>query len=79
MSGKRWRRAIDVPKSWEGMEAWQWNDWEPDNLYGPRRAIIPRDFDRSPRGCANVYFMLMPKNPDPPDLKFRTAKEQNLA
>jgi hypothetical protein len=67
-----WMQAIDIPKDWEGKAAWQWNDWESDRR-PPHQTFIPIDFSRSPKACANVYFMLL-ERPEPPAIRARGDK-----
>lgn len=54
----KWIKASDIPKSWEGKEAWQWNS---DNDNPPFITEIPKEFSRLPEHCGGIYFSLLIK------------------
>jgi hypothetical protein len=62
----RWKKAVDVPKSWEGRQAWRWNDWEGSGLQRqPYLDFIPHRFSREINHCRGVWFKRM-EIPKPP-------------
>lgn len=64
MRGK-WRKAQDVPKTWEGHRAWKWS-W-----FGSRQPLlcyVPDNFSRDPKHCEGIWFRLL-DTPAPPPLR----------
>ncbi|MDB5612083.1 MAG: hypothetical protein JWP25_8983 [Bradyrhizobium sp.] len=62
--GWKWTRAVDVQESWEGEQAWRWED---GSKFKPHLDYIPEGFSREPHHCRGVWFkrMSIPKPPAP--------------
>lgn len=58
----KWVKAADVPKSWEGKQAWQYREWEPSD---PILIRVPQNYSRAAPHCEGVWFMLQ-NSPAPP-------------
>ena len=61
----RWITAEQIPKTWEGLEVWQWNEWEPNRH--PFYSIVPPGFSRNPDHCKGIWYRLF-VFPKPPKL-----------
>jgi hypothetical protein len=59
----KWIKAEKVPKSWEGQEVWQWNEWQLEPR--PFWNVVPKDISREPHHCKGVWYMKF-VYPNPP-------------